>query len=316
MHQPDDTDPEILRTRALMAQAAPPQDITKLPAAEGRRLINLAAETLNDGKPELPQVETFHIAGPGGALRVRLYRPENAAGQGAIYFIHGGGWFACNVDTHDRMLRFLSASSGQTVFSLDYRLSPENIFPAALHDCLAGWQWLQKNAAALCVNPRRIAIAGDSAGANLALALCLFERDAGHALPAASALLYGCFALGIETASRTRFGTGQYGLTGARMDWYWGNYLGGHQPEPPYLATPYHADLQGLPPHYIGIAEYDILADENHMMAQRLAAAGTRVEVEVWPKLTHGCLQMTRDVAAARQAVTSVASALKKVAAF
>ncbi len=310
MHQPDDIDPEILRARALMAQAAPPQDITKLPAAEGRRLINLAAEVINDGKPDLPHVETFHIAGPGGSLRVRLYRPQAACGPGAIYYIHGGGWFACNIDTHDRMLRFLAARSGLAVFSLDYRLSPENIYPAALKDCIAGWQWLRANAPHLCIDPSRIAITGDSAGANLALALCIFERDAGRPLPAASALLYGCFAPGIETASRARYGTGQYGLTGARMDWYWSNYLGGHKPAPPYLATPYNADLRGLPPHYIGIAECDILADENRMIAERLASAGTRVDVAVWPKLTHGCLQMTRDVNAARQAVTAVANTL------
>jgi acetyl esterase len=293
-----------------MAQAAPGLDVTKLPTAEGRRLVNLAAHVLNDGRPELPYVETIHIGGPGGPLRARLYQPENAAGKGAIYYIHGGGWFACNIDTHDRMLRFLAAQSGLTVFALDYRLSPEHVYPAALEDCLAGWRWLCANAPHLRINPGRIAIAGDSAGANLALALCISERDAGRALPAASALLYGCFAPGIETASRARYGTGQYGLTGARMDWYWANYLGSHKPAPPYLAAPLHADLRGLPPHTIGIAECDILADENRLLAARLHNAGGQVEVECWPKLTHGCLQMTRDVQAARDAITLVARAL------
>jgi acetyl esterase len=310
MNQPADIDPEILRARVLMAQAAPGLDVTKLSTAEGRRLVNLAAQVLNDGKPELPEVETIHIGGPGGPLRARIYRPENAAGQGAIYYIHGGGWFACNVDTHDRMLRYLAKQSGLTVFSLDYRLSPEYPYPAALEDCLAGWQWLRANAPQLRINPSRIAIAGDSAGANLALALCISEREAGRPMPAAAALLYGCFAPGIPTASRERYGTGQYGLTGARMDWYWANYLGSHTPAPPYLAAPLHADLHGLPQHYIGIAACDILADENHLLAAKLREAGTQVEVDIWPKLTHGCLQMTRDVQAAREAVTSIAQAL------
>jgi acetyl esterase len=309
MDQPGDIDPEIARARALMAQAVPGLDIMKLPTAEGRRLLNLMADVLNDGKPELPHVETLQITAPDGPIRARLYQPEHA-GRGAIYYIHGGGWFACNVDTHDRMLRFLAQQSGLSVFSPDYRLSPEHAYPAALEDCLAGWQWLRDNASRLQIDPSRIAIAGDSAGANLALALCLAERAAGRDLPAASALLYGCFAPGIETPSRARYSTGQYGLTGARMDWYWANYLGGHKPAPPFLAAPLHADLHGLPPHYIGIAECDVLADENQLLATRLREAGTQVDMQIWPKLTHGCLQMTRDVQAARDAVTSVAKAL------
>jgi acetyl esterase len=310
MNQPDDIDPEILHARALMAQAAPGLDVTKLPTAEGRRLVNLAAQVLNDGKPELAHVETIHIGGPGGPLRARVYQPENAAGQGAIYYIHGGGWFACNVDTHDRMLRFLAQQSGLTVFSLDYRLAPEHAYPAALEDCRAGWHWLRANAPQLRINPSRIAVAGDSAGANLALALCISERDAARPMPAAAALLYGCFAPGVETASRERYGTGQYGLTGVRMDWYWAHYLASHRPAPPYYATPLHADLHSLPPHYIGIAACDVLADENHLLAAKLRAAGAQVEVDIWPKLTHGCLQMTRDAAAARAAVSAVAHAL------
>jgi acetyl esterase len=310
MNQPADINAEILLARAMMAQAAPGLDVTKLPPAEGRRMVNLAAQVLNDGKPELAHVETMHIYGPGGSLRARVYQPEGAAGQGAIYYIHGGGWFACNVDTHDRMLRFLAQQSGFTIFSLDYRLSPEHVYPAALEDCLAGWHWLRAHATDLRIAPGRIAIAGDSAGANLALALCIFERDAGRPMPATSALLYGCFAPGIETASRERYGTGQYGLTGARMDWYWANYLGDHKLASPYLAAPLRADLRGLPPHYIGIAEYDILADENDLLAARLRDAAVQVHVDIWPKLTHGCLQMTRDVQAARDAVSAIARAL------
>jgi len=310
MNQSADIDPEIVRARAFMAAAAPAFDITKLPPEEGRRLTNLVAMALNDGKPDLPVVETITIEGPGGLLRTRLYQPEGAAGSSAIYYIHGGGWFACGVDTHDRMLRFLAQQSGLSVYAIDYRLSPEHPYPAALEDCLAGWRWLRTHAESFRIDPSRISIAGDSAGANLALALCINERDAGQRLPIASALLYGCFAPNIETASRARYGTGVYGLTGLRMDWYWSNYLGAHLPAPPYLATPLHAELHGLPPHYIGIAECDVLADENRMLAQRLAEADVPVKLDVWPTLTHGSLQMTRDVQAARAAVTAIAKTL------
>lgn len=181
MNQPSDIDPDIHRARALMAQAAPGLDVTKLPAAEGRLLVNQAAMALNDGKPELPHVETIHISGPAGRIRTRLYQPDGATNRGAIYYIHGGGWFACDVDTHDRMLRFLAAQSGLSVFAIDYRLSPEHVYPAALEDCQAGWQWLYGRAPALKIDGKRIAIAGDSAGANLALALSIAARI--HTLP-------------------------------------------------------------------------------------------------------------------------------------
>jgi acetyl esterase len=315
MNQPDDVDPEILAARALQAAVAPAFDITKLEPARARALANQVAMAFNDGKPDLPRVETMFIEGPAGPLRCRLYQPEAAAGSGAIYYIHGGGWFACDVDTHDRMLRSLAAQSGLSVFGIDYRLSPEHVFPAALEDCLAGWHWLRGNAAKFQIDPSRITIAGDSAGANLALAVTLSERDAGRPMPVAAALLYGCFAPFLQTASRQRYGGGPYGLTGARMDWYWNNYLGPAAAAPPVLAAPLHADFHGLPPHYLGFAECDVNADENPMLAERMRNAGVTVTLDPWPRLTHGVLQMTRDVAAARAAVANIAQALANGAA-
>lgn len=310
MTQPADIDPDILATRAVMAKVAPGLDVTSLPAAEARRLANKVAMVLNDRKPDLPRVDTFDIPGPAGPLRTRFYQPDGAAGRGAIYYIHGGGWFACDVDTHDRMLRFLAKASERGVFAIDYRLAPEHPYPAALEDCLAGWHWLRANAASLQADADRIAIAGDSAGANLALALTIHERNAGRPTPVGCALLQGCFAPGILTESRTRYGGGPYGLTSARLDWYWSNYLGGHVPEPPFLAAPLHADLNGLPPLYIGIAERDLSADENRLLAERLQDANNIVQMDVRPNMTHGSLQMTRDVQSARDAVTAVAHAV------
>jgi acetyl esterase len=308
MNQPSDIDPEILAARALQAKVAPGLDITRLDTAAARALLNKAAAVLNDGQPELAKVETFFIDGPAGPLRARLYQPA-AAGQGAIYYVHGGGWFACDVDTHDRMLRVIAAESRLSVLAIDYRLSPEHVFPAALEDCLAGWRWLRAQAPALGIG-ENIAVSGDSAGANLALAVMLTERDAGRPLPAAAALLYGCFAPNLNTASRARYGDGAYGLTGARMDWYWANYLGPHAAAPPAPAAPLYADLHGLPPCYLGTGECDVLADDSRLMAEKMREAGVDVTFEVWPGLTHGVLQMTRDVRAACEVVARVAHRL------
>jgi len=306
MNQPADIDPEILVARGLQAKVLPPFDITKLAPGEGRRMLNQVAAVLNDGLPEIAKVHTFFIEGPGGPLRARLYQPAGSEGRGAIYYVHGGGWFACDVDTHDRMLRVLAAESGLAVFAIDYRLSPEHVFPAALEDSLAGWRWLLERGAEFGIGGSLV-VSGDSAGANLALGVVLTERDAGRKLPVGLALFYGCYAPNLSTPSRVRYGDGAYGLTAARMDWYWAGYLGPHAGAPPVLAAPLGADLSGLPVCYLGTGECDVLADDSRLMEEAMRKAGVDVTLEVWPGLTHGVLQMTRDVRAAREVVAGVA---------
>ena len=302
-------DPEILAGRAAQAAAVTPFDVTALPTAEARRLADAAALFFNDGQPEVAAVEDRSIAGPGGALRLRLYRPSPSHG-GAILYIHGGGWFACNVDTHDRLMRSLAAESGATVVGVDFRLSPEHPFPAALEDCIAAWDWLDAHCAELGVDAERLAVAGDSAGANLALALTVDRRDRGRRMPVGGALLYGCFAPGIDSESYRRFGQGEYGLTADRMAWYWQRYLGPASDAPPCLATPLLCDHRGLPPLFLGIAEADPVADDSRLLHDRLRDAGVDARLETWPGTVHGFLQMTRDVAVARDAVREIARAL------
>ena len=115
---------------------------------------------------------------------------------------------------------------------------------------------------------------------------------------------------GLDTGSQRRFGDGSYGLSTVRMHWYWRQYLGALADPPPVLAAPLGADMQGLPPCFIGIAECDVLADENRMMAERMRAAGVRVQTVTWPGATHGFLQMTAHAVLARAAVRDVARAL------
>jgi acetyl esterase len=300
-------DPEILAARARQAEAFPGLDVTKLPPAEARHLANQAAAMFNDGGPEMARVETFFV----GDIRTRYYEPHGRKGAGAIFYIHGGGWFSCNVDTHDRMLRCLALDAHVPVISVDYRLSPEHVFPAALNDCVVVWCWVQDNAARYGIDPKKIAISGDSAGANLALAVTLHERDEGRQMPACGALLYGCYEPDLDTASSRTYNQG-YGLTTERMKWYWNNYLGPAKDSPPLLATPSRADMTGLPPQFLGYAQCDTLADESPMLAAKLRAAGVEVVLKEWPNTVHGFLQMTAVVKAARQAVTDTAQALAK----
>jgi len=287
-------DPEILAVRAAMAAATGPFDIMTLPPAEGRALIDKAALTLNDGLPEMASVEDHEV----GEMRVRAYTPRTLVAGTWLYYLHGGGWFACSVDTHDRMLRMLADLAGARVVSPDYRHAPEHPYPAPLDDCARGLDW------AMAERPgEKFALAGDSAGANMALSLALRLRHAARA-PAGLALLYGCFAPGLKTESARRFGNGAYGLTDERMQWYWKNYLAGTGA---VEATPLYADLTDLPPVFLGIAEADTVADDSRLLAEKL----DRAELKIWPGATHGFLQMSRDVALAREAIADVAGAIR-----
>ncbi|MFV3073449.1 alpha/beta hydrolase [Niveispirillum fermenti] len=299
-------DPEIQAARQLQAAQAPPGfDITRMAPAEARAGMNRLAMVFTDPGAGLDRVETRTVPGPGGPIRVRLYHPAPGPAPGAILFVHGGGWFACDIDTHDPVMRRLALESGRVVIGFDYRLAPEHPFPAAMDDTTAIWDW------ALGLGMGVPALAGDSAGANLALALMLSLRDAGRDdMPPIAALAYGCYAPGLDTGSQHRFGDGSYGLSTARMQWYWRQYLGALADAPPVLAAPLDADLRGLPPCFIGIAECDVLADENRMMVARMQAAGVNVETVTWHGATHGFLQMTAHAELARAAVRDVARAL------
>jgi len=304
-------DPEILAARKRQAESFPAIDPSKLPPAEARRVMNAAAAFFGDGGPPVEAVDDIRVPGPEGPIRARLYRPDTQPDGGALLFLHGGGWFNCNIDTHDRVCRLLALGSGRIVLAIDYRLAPEHPFPAGLEDSRAAWQWLAGEAPALGIDPAGIAIAGDSAGANLALAVAVAERDAGGSMPARIALAYGCFAPDFDTESHRALGDGRVGLSTERLRWYWRNYIGPRLDDPPPFAAPSRADLSGLPPVYLSYAELDILSDESRLLSQKLAQAGVPHELEGWPGAPHGFMQLTRDSALARRAVARMAAFLK-----
>jgi acetyl esterase len=305
-------DAEILAARRRQAELFPAFDPASLSPAEARRRMNAAARHFNDGGPPVAAVSEVGIPGTAGTIAGRLYRPTTGPGLPAILFLHGGGWFSCNIDTHDRLARCLALESGAAVLSIDYRLAPEHPFPAALFDAIDAWHWLQAEAPALGLDPGHLTVAGDSAGANLALALCVAERDHRRPLPKAAALIYGCFAPVFGTASQTALGDGRVGLTTARMRWYWRSYIGPDLTDPPRLAAPSLAPLDGLPPVHLCFAELDPLADESRHLARAFDRVGIAHELRGWPGAGHGFLQLTRDAKIARDAAGEVARFLAR----
>lgn len=297
--------PQMARILAVFA-ATPGVDLKTLPIAEARATSDAASIAWNEGAPDMP-VREIAVPVDGASLRGRLYHPKPGTALPLIVYVHGGGWTFGSVDTHDGTMRTLAAASGCAVFGFDYRLAPEHPYPIPLEDTLGAIAFGLSGELGADVDTRRWALAGDSAGATLALAAMIQRRDAGLALPATAALFYGCYAPDFDTGSHARFGEG-YLLTTVNMRWYWRNYLGAAFDAPPSLATPLHADLAGLPSLYLSACGLDPLADDTIRLADRLAAAGVAFRYDHVAGVVHGCLRMSRKLAPAQAMIDAAAA--------
>lgn len=235
------------------------------------------------------------VPGPGGAVPVRIYEPhgEPSAERAAIVFYHGGGFVFCDIESHDGFCRALARGSQAVVISVDYRLAPEHPAPAAAHDAFAVFGWAVANAVELGIDPARTAVAGDSAGGNLAAVTAILCRDRGTTSPAAQLLIYPAIDPSFDTDSYHRYATGYFN-TRAAMQWYWNQYLGAQTVfDPPYLVAPARADTHaGLPPAVIVTAGLDPLHSEGCDYARRLRSAGVPVVHRDLPGLFHGFMTM------------------------
>uniref|UniRef100_A0A9E8CSF6 Alpha/beta hydrolase n=1 Tax=Bosea sp. NBC_00436 TaxID=2969620 RepID=A0A9E8CSF6_9HYPH len=297
--------PQMARILAAFA-AAPGVDFKTLPITEARTTADAGSIAWNEGAPDVPARE-IAVRVDGASLRGRLYHPKPGTTLPVIVYVHGGGWTFGSVDTHDGTMRTLAAVSGCAVFGFDYRLAPEHPYPVPVQDTLGAIDFALRGELGPDVDVRRWALAGDSAGATLALAAMIRRRDAGFALPATAALFYGCYAPDFDTGSHARFGEG-YILTTANMRWYWRNYLGPDFDAPPVLAAPLAADLTGLPPLYLTVGGLDPLVDDTVRLADRLAAAGVAFRYDHIPGVIHGCLRMSRKLAPAQAMIDAAAA--------
>jgi acetyl esterase len=286
---------------AVINQRFPRLGTEVLDAAEARRILaeNPAAPA---PKPEVYAVEEVTAPGPGGDIRLRVYRPYPAGEPSpAIVFFHGGGFVICSLDTHDAPCRQMALQTGAVVVSVDYRMAPEQRYPAAAEDAEAATRWVADNAATLGIDPHRIAVAGDSAGGNLAAVVAQrWARRPGRPL-AYQLLIYPMLDHSFDTESYRQNGHG-YAVTIDHLRWYWGQYLGGQDGHDPMASPLRAADLRGLPPTYLVAAEHCPLRAENEMYAERLRAAGVPVTFVRYPGVAHGFFTLDHLLDTARAA--------------
>ncbi|GLS18449.1 alpha/beta hydrolase [Labrys miyagiensis] len=316
-HLPGRLSPELARLLAAIdAEIGPQPDTTMLPPAEGRALAARLNQRWNGDLPAMAAVSEIVIpADPvlaSADCRVKVLIPPQS-GDGALLFVHGGGFAFCSPETHERCARVLAAETGLPVLLPDYRLAPEHPFPAGLHDVVACLGNVFESTAALGIRPGPLLVAGDSAGANLALAALLFSQTRERKPVDGALLFYGVYDADFETPSYQRFAEGP-GLTTGRMQRYWDWYLADKTARTAPLAAPLRAGdeaLRALPPLFLLAAEIDPLLSDTLNFAARLRALGRPAEMHVVEGVTHGFLQMTLHLAAARDGLKTAAAAAK-----
>lgn len=306
-------DPQVealLQMLAAQAQASGQPPLHELPPAEARAQAAAAFAAFNQPLPTSVQVSDGIVPGPAGPLRVKWFRPEGDEPLPLLVYFHGGGWVIGSPDTHLKLCAELAEGAGCLVLSVDYRLAPEHPAPAALDDCVAAVRWAFANPASFGGDPGRIAVGGDSAGANLAAATCLRLRDEGGPLPCFQLLLYGVFQHDLDTPSQLANGEGKI-LTRETMAWFWRQYLsGGADDRDPYVA-PIHGDLRGLPPAHLVVGTLDPLLDDSRAFASRLQEAGVPARLAVYESQPHIFLQLTAFLDRARQALGETCDVLR-----
>lgn len=279
-------------------------DPTLMAPQHARALAEMTNARWNAALPDMAEARTVLHAD----MPARWVVPENDTGTEAILHVHGGGWALCSPMTHEGASRRIAEACACPVLTVDYRLAPEHAYPAGLSDILSAWRARDP--------ARRWSIAGDSAGANLALAAMLYLIDEGAELPASGLLFYGVYGADFESQSYIRNADGP-GLTRAKMMRYWDWYAPETKRGVPTVAplTASDAQLAALPPLYLNAAELDPLLSDTEALVARLRALGRADAYDLVEGVVHGFMQMGSALPEAREAFTRAGEAFREITA-
>jgi acetyl esterase len=292
---------------AMLAKAAglPPMHTVPIDVI---RATDLQRYEIGVPKDDVASVEDRTIEGPRGPIPIRIYRPTLSDRNPVTVFFHGSGFVICSIETHDAMCRQICRRGHSVVVSVDYRLAPENKFPAGPDDCYAATVWAAAHATSIGGDPKRLAVCGDSAGGNMAAVVCLRARDEGGPDIKAQILLYPVTDhYSVERPSYTERGAG-FGLTREGMMRFWDLYLadtseGAH----PYASPMRAMDFSRLPKAYVITGEYDLLRDEGEDFARALGEAGVQVDFKRYHDMNHGFLNWVGLVDRSTEAMDALA---------
>jgi len=300
------------RLLAMLAAVRREPDAPQPPAAR-RESLRALAEMADDGSAAAHATDEG-FDGPAGVVPVRLYVPGGGGQQAlpALVFFHGGGWVAGDLDTHDGFCRRLCAASGWRVIAVDYRRAPEHRFPAALDDALAALRWAAANAAALGIDPARLAVGGDSVGAGLAAAAALAARDGDGPKLALQLLVCPILDVGRSGGSRDAFAEG-YFISRAAFARDMADYAPDVAADDPRLSPLRAASLAGLPPALIHTAEFDPFRDEGEAYAARLASAGVPVRAHRHDGMIHYFYALARAIPRATEAAALIGAQMREL---
>ncbi len=274
--------------------------------------MSARAATMISPMPE--QVSSIHhhrLPVKDGSILLRIYTPAGPGPHPVLLYFHGGGWVIANLDVYDASARALCNAAECVVVSVGYRQAPEHKFPIAIEDCFAALQWAQKNAASINGDPLYVAVAGESAGGNMAAVVCLMARAQGTASPVHQLLIYPVTDFSFATPSYTEHANASP-LNAAMMHWFAGHYLKSpSEASHPYASPLQSSDLSGLPPATIITAEHDPLRDDGRLYSSALQAAGVAVAYRNFDGMMHEFFSLAGLLDAGSEAVRFAATELR-----
>ncbi len=293
----------------MESRGLPP--LEKLSVQEARQAFEASAKLMSKAEKTV-STQDRKIPGWEKEIAIRIYTPAVKGDTGALVYYHGGGWVIGNIETHDALCHTVAAESGCIVISVDYGLAPESKFPEPVEDAYLAAKWTFDHADELGIDQKRIAVGGDSAGGNLAAAICYLALERKDLSIAYQMLLYP--STGFEfTESYEKYSEGYY-LTKGTMNWFRDQYLTSPEDTQSPLAAPLlipDSATKNLPPAYIMTAEFDPLCDGGEAFAAKLKDAGVQVKYVCYPGMIHGFLGMTEFVSDGKTAIREIASELK-----
>ena len=298
----------VLKKRAALTSAT--DDLAVLPIEGIRKAYNAERAWWNEIKPAMGNVSELSVMGPVRDVPVRIYYPLNSDNGPTLLYLHGGGWVVGNLDTHDRVMRLLAELSGARVVGVDYALAPEYQFPVAINEALAVINWLQVEGVDHGLDVSRLGLGGDSAGANMAVAVTQLCHQQSANLIQFLLLYYGAYGL-TESQSWQQYGNAEYEFTPEEREFYLTSYLTSDRERTDPRFRVLSGNIGLLPTAFIGAAECDPLRDDSIALHEAMQTVGRPAILKIYPGVLHSFIHYSRMLDKATEALRDGAAALK-----